>query len=224
VSTRQIGRIVAWSAFGAIALTAIAACTLIVDGQFKGYSDTCQIPHIADNLCGQCVAKNCQSEINANCADQGHTIVDSLSSCMQDPSPGSGFEGNNCDQFLRDASVFAQNSGQSDSQFNLRTCVYGACQAQCRTCVDIDAGTSACGSCIMSNCSAMLSGENGCCNNTNVSSGIAECTDPHVPKCTTLAGLANDGGSCSGSEGCNPCAFAQCVYDHCISPGTCNKP
>jgi hypothetical protein len=217
----------------AAAAASVVACTLIVDAEWKDYGPNCQIPNIGDNVCGQCVTSNCQAQINANCSDQGNSLASSLQSCVRDPSPSDN-GGSYCTQFLTEAGVFAQNTSQTDSQFNLRVCIYNACQTPCHTCVDIDAGGAACGGCIMTHCGGLLSGPLGCCGSNDVTQGIAECTDPHVPKCNTFSGKvaadfdAGDGEAappqtnydCTHSTtSCDSCAFAHCVVTNCIVPG-----
>jgi hypothetical protein len=215
---KALGVIIAGAA-AAIGVTVVAACTLIVDSEFKGYSGTCQIPHAGDNVCGQCATQNCQDQINASCADKGNSLADSLASCFSDPSPGTYNSG--CFTFLDDASVTAH--GQAQSQFDLRGCMSGKCYAACTKCTEVQYGPTACGACIQMYCGAMLDGVNGCCGSDGVQSGIKECIDPVNGSCTSFEATVRDirtdsgFGGCEDAGYCQQCNFAQCVYDNCVN-------
>jgi hypothetical protein len=212
----------AWSAFGAIALSAIAACTLIVDSEFKGYSDSCTLPHSSDNVCGQCVTQNCQDKINANCADNGHSLGTSLSSCMEDPSP-SRYGNDNCSQFLDAAPV--PGSNEPASQLNLRLCITQSCSDPCRVCTEIDLGTTDCGNCIREQCGKMLDGVMGCCNEDGVRSGLSQCLDsnPSAAQCDDFTTKADAAALNEDAGRCTYDAFGACVVSRCVMPGRC-KP
>jgi hypothetical protein len=216
-----IGRWVRGGAFAAVAIGMVTACSFLVDGEWKDLSDTCQLPHAGDNACGTCITTSCQAQINANCLDNGNSLATSLSGCMQ--NPGFALDTTSCSDFLDDASV--NQTGQSPSQFALRSCVAAKCEEKCTDCYDIDAGSETCGLCIMQSCGAMLNGRSGCCGNSEVRSGIAECTDPVTPQCPTFfrdgkdAGYTDADPFCEGDQN-----FAVCVFQSCISLGKCPHP
>lgn len=218
-----------WVALAIVLACALLACTLIVDNQFKDFGSSCKLPGANDNACGTCVTKNCQAQVDTNCSNPQESIIGSLATCIEDPSPGSSPGESRCSSFLDDASVTA--NGQAPSQFQLRLCVASLCGDDCRKCIDVDAGTSACGQCIMANCGKRLDGVEGCCNNGTVLGWIQQCTDvnPELAVCGDIddladAGTQEDGGFVerdSGFAECNTHNFAVCVYDHCIQQGPC---
>jgi hypothetical protein len=60
-----------------------------VDGQFKDFSGTCQISGIGNNVCGQCVARKCQTNINGLCTNSAAPARFCCRSCI--PSPATSF-------------------------------------------------------------------------------------------------------------------------------------
>ena len=203
--------------FGTFALLAvvtisIAACTLIVDNQEKGLSGTCTPQHAGDNVCGQCAVAHCQGEINAVCAANIGSPGEELSnleSCIADPSPGSNWS---CAPVIGDAALTSTTITQTQNQ--MRHCLANNCTAACTTCTSIDAGTGQCGSCITSNCNHLLNGNDGCCEVSEVATGIANCTAPVNANCQAI----RDAGAIpEASMGCTFEQFAQCVVSNCSS-------
>lgn len=200
----------------AIASASVLACTFIVDGQFKDFSGTCQISGIGNNVCGQCVARKCQTKIDGLCTSS--RVTSDITSCVQNPAPGRNW---NCSGLVSPAALDASVTA---AETDLNHCV-AACTNECLTCTTIDAGSGVCGSCITQHCAPLLNGNDGCCDNSTVSEGIAKCTAPVNPSCSEfrkIVGSVLDSGTdarptpvfrtCK-DDGADE--FAQCVLTNC---------
>jgi hypothetical protein len=212
-----------WSGLGlfAIAAVSVVACTFIVDGEFKDFSGTCQISGIGDNVCGRCIAQNCQSNINGLCTND--SVTSSVTTCVQNPAPGRNW---NCASLMSPSTLDASVSADIN---DLNHCTAG-CLDKCLTCTTIDAGTGACGTCIMRNCGPLLNGLDGCCDNTTVSEGIAKAVGTTNPSCSPFRVIYNEAAD-SGVDGATPVftsckssgaqEFAKCVVEGCPSQCSC---
>ncbi len=198
-----------------IASASVLACTFIVDGQFKDFSATCQISGIGNNVCGQCVARKCQTKINNLCTSS--RVTSNVTSCVQNPAPGRDW---NCAGLIGPSALDA--SSITPAEDDLNHCV-SACTNECLTCTSIDAGTGPCGSCIMQHCAPLLNGNDGCCDDSTVSQGIAKCVATVNPSCSEfrkIVGGVLDSGAEGGPvfESCKRSSaeeFAQCVVTNC---------
>jgi hypothetical protein len=210
-----------------------AACSLLVASEFNGYSlandsGVCTLPPDAATLCASCITQNCASQVTAHCGDQ---LFTNLASCAADPSPDSVYGG--CGNFVGDAAGFTE-----DNNFAMKQCVAINCSGPqaCTQCVDVDAGRSLCGQCIMNNCANLLSGLTGCCGDNTLQDWISDCTyDLKGDTCANLeSAIRNnypnpDGGGALPPGSIQPDAgdcvsdFGICVYNNCVGGGRgCN--
>jgi hypothetical protein len=214
----------ALAALALVALGSGAACSLLVANEFSGYSlatdsGICSLSNPNGTACGTCVSQYCQIALNNHCTEG--IVSSGLTQCVADPSPqGTG----SCNQFVGDAAF-----GFEDNDFDLRTCVSIHCSdpGTCTACTEVDAGSTMCGTCIMSQCGAILSGLNGCCGDPDIQNWVSDCTysmPGHPTTCTTIEGnlantYPNDGGLPSSvpadAGGCDN-DFANCVYNNCV--------
>jgi hypothetical protein len=212
----------------ALASASVIACTFIVDGEFKDFGSTCQISGLNDNVCGQCMAKSCQAKIDALCTNA--STVSNIQSCAQNPNPGNEW---NCSNLIGDAAL--SSSGVSAQQNDLNHCISDNCTDACTTCTSVDYGTGACGSCIKASCGARLNGNDGCCENTGVTGGIAKAVAAVNPGCGDFMDIvgpvwaeqdasADSGQHDAGFETCKQSSaqdFANCVVTSCAAQCKC---
>jgi len=192
----------------------VAACTLWVDGQWNGYSGTCQLPNAGDNVCGACVTQKCQSFVDTTC---GQGVTDQLDLCLSNPSDPSDMPGEwSCDTFFADASVYDPTQTQDES--NLRHCVHDNCPTACSTCTDFDGGPGACGECLTTSCAPILNGIGGCCDDTDIVAGMVSCGSSVNHSCSDF--LTYDTTLPDSGDDFNHCmrVFSQCVQTHCATP------
>ena len=189
----------------------VAACTLWVDNQWKGYSGTCQLPSANANVCGQCATQHCQAFVDRTC---GNLVTDQLEQCLSDPSYSASYW--TCGPFFDDASVY--DPTQTADESNLRHCVHDSCTGPCSTCTDFDAGAGACGDCLRASCASTLNGNGGCCGDDQIASAMVACGSSVNHDCSEFltydAAPPPDGG-----YDYNACfrVFAGCLQSHCSS-------
>jgi hypothetical protein len=208
--------------FLALAAGSVVACTLIVDGETKDLTGTCTPTGANDNACGKCALQHCQTAINASCAAND---IGNLERCVQDPSPTQSSGEWGCTGLLDDASV--HQSGISQQQADLRSCVAGHCMTECTVCTDVKPGPGACGACIIdptNGCGGLLNKLNGCCGVGSIQQDITACTASVNPDCSsfrdTYASALDSGvdGAAPVFRSCSDFSsdeFAKCFVEKC---------
>jgi len=124
-----------------LASASVIACTFIVDGEFKDFGATCQLSGLTQTDCGRCLSSKCQSKIDAVCTST--SLTGNVAECAQNPAPGRNW---NCSNLMGDAALHLQTPGPGQDALNQCS---AQCMTECTKCTTIDAGTGACGQCIM---------------------------------------------------------------------------
>jgi hypothetical protein len=210
-----------------IALGAIiaVACNFIVESKFKDYGTTCQFEN-RGTTCGQCIAANCQSNVDKICVPKADgaefgTVLGQVEQCARsfDTSGGNG-----CTPFL-DAGAPEQGNSETALLTQLRHCVLTKCVVgsgaqPCRQCElvythpvskeEFPLEKTECGRCIRETCKDLLVD---CCGQYEAPmKKIAACGGPPTqagPECAKAFEIP-DAGSSDAAPTCKT-TLPQCM-------------